>query len=175
VPLDDRKTLEVRYSLWRLLRYGAVSGVGVALAWYLIDAECHWASCILGWLALPVAGISLADALWRLWCYTRGPDLVLSLDGVGVYGAQIPWSAVHYTTAKRDLGMSTIELHFFPGAGDDFQFDFVGRIARWMSTGAGNDGIVLSAFALQIGHEDLAALIDAYRAEDHRRLNASEG
>ncbi len=175
VSTDDRKTLEIRYSPWRVLRYVAVAAGGVLLSWYLIGAECHWASCVLGWIGLLIAGASLADALWRMSCLMRGPDIILSLDGVETYGARIPWSAVSHMTAKRELGMSTIELHFFPGAGDHLQYDSAGRLARWMSKMSQNDGLILSAFALQIGHDDLADLIDAYLAKVHRELSEGVG
>lgn len=172
--MDDRKTLEIRYAFWRLLRYLALSAGGLALSWYVIQ-NGHWSLAALGWIGLPLAGISLADALWRVYGSLRGPDLVLSLDGMSTYGTHIPWSAVYYITAKREFGMSNIELHFFPGAGDHFKFDLAGRLARWASKSGGNDGLLLSAFALQIGHDELAALIEAYRAEAHRELSGGAG
>lgn len=172
--MDDRKTIEIHYSFWRLLRYASISAAGLLLSWYLVE-NGHWTLAALGWLGILLAGVSLADALWRLYGSLSGPDLVLSLDGVSTYSVHIPWSAISHITAKREYGMSTIELHFFPGAGDGFKYDFAGRLARWGSTSAKHDGLMLSAFALQLDHDDLAALIEAYRAEAHRELSGRMG
>jgi hypothetical protein len=165
--MERVQVLEIRYSFWRLVRYLAVGIGALALSWYSIE-NGHWSVAILGWLALPIAGLSVADAIWRFYCATRGPDMTLSLDGIDVYGARIPWSAIRGVTAKREYGLSTIDLSFFPGDVDRLEFDFTGRIARWMSKVTDADGLTLSAFALQIEHDELVTLIEAFIAETQR-------
>lgn len=165
--MERVQVLEIRYSFWRLVRYLAVGIGALALSWYSIE-NGHWSVAILGWLALPIAGLSVADAIWRFYCATRGPDMTLSLDGIDVYGARIPWSAIQSINATHDYGASNIEVRFFPGDADHLRFDFSGRLTRWLMTFAEADGLLLSAFALQIEHDELVTLIEAFIAETLR-------
>lgn len=165
--MERVQVLEIRYSFWRLLRYLAISAGALLLSWTLIE-HGHWMAAILGWIGLVLSGVSVADALWRFHCLSRGPDITLSRDGIGVYSVLIPWSAIRAVSAKREYGLSTIDLSFFPGDVDRLEFDFTGRIARWMSKVTDADGLTLSAFALQIEHDELVMLIEAFIAETQR-------
>lgn len=168
------RTLEIRYSFWRVMRYFAIAAGALALSWYLIE-EDDWTIATVGWIGLLPAGLTVADALWCFYALSSDPAIILSLESIDVYGASIPWSSIHAVTAQREFGASTIDLHFVPGDADNLKFDLSGRIARWAAKAGDDDGLLLSAFALQVEHDELVSLIETFFAETHRTAGGTEG
>ncbi len=163
MAIDTTRTIEIRYSPWRMIGTVVVA-VGFVLLSLFITPAHGFIGLIVGYFGVIFFGFIALVVAWRLLAL-RGAIVTVSPRGVRdtrLTGETVPWSAIRSISTWSAYNQPAIVLGVDPAYERALKLTTLARLTRPLNAAVGADGLCIASQGLKMGHETLLETITAY-------------